>query len=174
MAETARRGRAQPSGKCYAGMVHCLMRKLNRLSLLSLLAFAVALFPAAAQDKPGGSAKPSNAAGQTPVERGRYIVENVAMCELCHTPRTETGDPDKGHWLGGGPTQLRPAYPSPYWTQIEPRIAGRPPGTDADFVKLLTTGISRTGRPPNPPMPPFRMTRADAEAVLAYLKSLPR
>jgi hypothetical protein len=67
---------------------------------------------------------------------------------------------------------LRPAYPSPYWTQIEPRIAGRPPGTDADFIKLLTTGISRTGMPPNPPMPPFRMTRADAEAVLAYLKTL--
>jgi mono/diheme cytochrome c family protein len=152
------------------------MRKLNRLSLLSLLAFAVALSPAAAQDKPAGNAKGggSNAAGQTSVERGRYIVESVAMCELCHTPRTESGDPDKGHWLGGGPTQLRPAYPSPYWTQIEPRIAGRPPGTDADFVKLLTTGISRTGRPPNPPMPPFRMTRADAEAVLAYLKSLPR
>jgi mono/diheme cytochrome c family protein len=142
------------------------MRKLNRLSLLSLLGLAVALSPATAQEKQAG--------GQSAVERGRYIVESVAMCELCHTPRTESGDPDKGHWLGGGPTQLRPSYPSPYWTQIEPRIAGRPPGTDADFIKLLTTGISRTGRPPNPPMPPFRMTRADAEAVLAYLKSLPR
>ncbi len=142
------------------------MRKLNRLSLLSLLGLAVALSPATAQEKQAG--------GQSAIERGRYIVESVAMCELCHTPRTESGDPDKGHWLGGGPTQLRPSYPSPYWTQIEPRIAGRPPGTDADFIKLLTTGISRTGRPPNPPMPPFRMTRADAEAVLAYLKSLPR
>jgi mono/diheme cytochrome c family protein len=154
------------------------MRKLNSLSLMSLLArtapftllaFAVALSPAAAQVKPAASS-----GGQTLVERGRYIVENVAMCELCHTPRTEDGSPDKGHWLGGGPTQLRASYPSPYWTQIEPRIAGRPPGTDADFIKLLTTGISRTGNPPNPPMPPFRMTRADAEAVLAYLKSLPR
>jgi mono/diheme cytochrome c family protein len=140
------------------------MRKLNRLSLISVLTFAVGLFSAAAQEKQGG---------QTPVERGRYIVENVAMCELCHTPRTENGEPDKAHWLGGGPTQLRASYPSPFWTQIEPRIAGRPPGTDADFIKLLTTGISRTGMPPNPPMPPFRMTRADAEAVLAYLKTLP-
>jgi mono/diheme cytochrome c family protein len=150
------------------------MRKLNRLSLMSLLAFAVALSPATAQDKPAAKPKGAESGGGTAVERGRYIVENVAMCELCHTPRTESGEPDKGHWLGGGPTQLRPAYPSPYWTQIEPRIAGRPPGTDADFIKLLTTGISRTGMPPNPPMPPFRMTRADAEAVLAYLKSLPR
>ena len=58
--------------------------------------------------------------------------------------------------------------------QVEPYsyIGGRPPGTDADFIKLLTTGIARTGMPPNPPMPPFRMTRADAEAVLAYLKTL--
>jgi mono/diheme cytochrome c family protein len=151
------------------------MTKLNQLSLLSLLTFAVVSSPAAAQDKPAASTKrgASNASGQTAIDRGRYIVENVAMCELCHTPRTETGNPDKGHWLMGGPTQLRPAYPSPYWTQIEPRIAGRPPGTDADFIKLLTTGISRTGNPPNPPMPPFRMTRSDAEAVLAYLKSLP-
>jgi mono/diheme cytochrome c family protein len=151
------------------------MRKLNRLSLMSLLAFAVALSPAAAQDKSAGKAKAgAESGGGTAIERGRYIVESVAMCELCHTPRTENGEPDKRHWLGGGPTQLRPAYPSPYWTQIEPRIAGRPPGTDADFIKLLTTGISRTGSPPNPPMPPFRMTRTDAEAVLAYLKSLPR
>jgi mono/diheme cytochrome c family protein len=150
------------------------MRKLNRLSLMSLLAFAVALSPAAAQDKPAAKPKGAESGGGSAIERGRYIVESVAMCELCHTPRTESGEPDKGHWLGGGPTQLRPAYPSPYWTQIEPRIAGRPPGTDADFIKLLTTGISRTGMPPNPPMPPFRMTRADAEAVLAYLKSLPR
>jgi mono/diheme cytochrome c family protein len=150
------------------------MRKLNRLSLLSLLAFAVALIPAAAQDKPANAKSGAAPGGQSQLERGRYIVENVAMCELCHTPRTETGEPDRGHWLGGGPAQLRPAYPSPYWALVEPRIAGRPPGTDADFIKLLTTGIARTGNPPNPPMPPFRMTRADAEAVLAYLKSLPR
>jgi len=151
------------------------MRKLNRLSLTSLLALAVAWYPAMAQDKQAGAAKGGAAGGgQSQIERGKYIVESVAMCELCHTPRDDNGNPDRAHWLMGGPTQLRPAYPSPYWTFIEPRIAGRPPGTDADFIKLLTTGISRTGNPPNPPMPPFRMTRADAEAVLAYLKSLPR
>ena len=144
------------------GSLH--MRKLNQLSLISVLALAVALSPAMAQDKAAG--------GGTAVERGRYIVESVAMCELCHTPRDASGNPDKSRWLMGGPTQLRPAYPSPYWTFIEPRIGGRPPGTDADFIKLLTTGISRTGMPPNPPMPPFRMTRADAEVVLAYLKTL--
>jgi mono/diheme cytochrome c family protein len=151
------------------------MRKLNRLSLLSVVAITVALSSATAQDKAGAGAKGgASAGGQTLVEHGRYIVENVAMCELCHTPRDENGNPEKANWLMGGPAQLRPAYPSPYWALVEPRIGGRPPGTDADFIKLLTTGISRTGRPPNPPMPPFRMTRADAEAVLAYLKTLPK
>jgi mono/diheme cytochrome c family protein len=111
---------------------------------------------------------------QGPVERGKYIVENVAMCERCHTQRDERGNADRANWLMGGPNQTQPTYSAPNWAVREPRIAGSPPGTDAEFITLLTTGISRTGRPPNPPMPPFRMTRADAEAVLAYLKSLGR
>jgi mono/diheme cytochrome c family protein len=139
--------------------------KLTRLSVICLLAFAVASVPASAQAKQGDQAL---------IERGRYIVEDVAMCELCHTPRDEHGNPDRGRWLKGGPTQLRPSYPAPTWTFIEPKIGGGPPGTDADFIKLLTTGIARTGLPPNPPMPPFRMTQSDAQAVLAYLKSLGR
>ena len=40
------------------------------------------------------------------------------------------------------------------------------------MITLLTTGIWVTGKPLRPPMPRFHMTRADAEAVLAYLKSL--
>lgn len=149
------------------------MRKLNRFAMFSLLVCGVAFVPAFAQDQPAAVPKAgAGAAGQSQIERGRYIVESVAMCEMCHTPRNATGQPERSQWLMGGPAQLRPAYPSPDWSIREPRLAGRPPGTDADFIKLLTTGISRTGRPPNPPMPPFRMTRPDAEAVLAYLKSL--
>ena len=106
------------------------------------------------------------------IERGKYIVENVAMCERCHTPRDENGNPDRSNWLKGGPVQMMQTYPTPTWATREPRIAGAPPGTDEQFITLLTTGISRTGAPPNLPMPPFRMTRQDAEAVLAYLKSL--
>jgi hypothetical protein len=71
----------------------------------------------------------------------------------------------------GRTRQLSPSYSDPAWAQREPRIAGAPPGTDAEAVRLLTTGISRAGKP-DPPMPPFRKTREDAEAVLAYLKSL--
>lgn len=126
---------------------------------------------ATAQVKTSG-AKPGVDASA--VERGRYIVENVAMCEQCHTARDDRGNPDRKHWLMGGPLPYRPSYTATNWPFSEPRIGGGPPGTDAEFIKLMMTGISRTGAPPNPPMPPFRMTRQDAEAVLAYLKSLPR
>jgi mono/diheme cytochrome c family protein len=144
----------------------------TRLRVISILALAaLGSFPTTAQVD---QAKKGSSGNQNLVERGKYIVEGVAMCELCHTQRDEHGDPDRANWLMGGPAQLRPAYSEPNWAQREPRIAGTPPGTDAEFIKLLTTGISRTGRPPNPPMPPFRMSREDAEAVLAYLKTLRR
>src|ERR1700691_3496921 len=67
------------------------------------------------------------------VRRGKYIVEGVAMCERCHTQRDEHGNPDRARWLMGGPTQTQPTYPSPDWAIREPRIAGSPPGTDAEF-----------------------------------------
>jgi mono/diheme cytochrome c family protein len=135
------------------------MSAMTPLSIAFSLTLAAGCFTANAQEK------------QSPVERGKYIVESVAMCELCHTPRDEQGNPDRGKWLMGGPLQLRAAYPA-NWAAVTPRLAGQPPGTDAEVIKLLTTGIWKTGRAPTPPMPPFRMSRADAQAVLAYLKSL--
>jgi len=138
-----------------------------QLSLIVILLAAVVWLPSKAQQS-----NKSAAGAQSQVGRGRYIVESVAMCEQCHTRRDEHGNPDRAHWLMGGPVNYRPSYSDPSWAQREPRLAGAPPGTDAEFIRLLTTGISRTGLPPNPPMPPFRMTREDAEAVLAYLRSL--
>ena len=150
------------------------MNKLTRLPLMIALLFAAD----SSQSTTAQVRQTKNPKGgadlrdQGLIERGKYIVESVAMCERCHTQRDERGNPDRTHWLQGGPVQTQPTYRAPNWAQTEPRIARSPPGTDAEFVTLLTTGISRTGRPPDPPMPPFRMTRGDAEAVLAYLKSL--
>ena len=137
--------------------------------LLAILAVAAAWSQQALKNAAGKNAA---TASQSQVERGRYIVESVAMCEQCHTERNERGEPDRAHWLMGGSINYLPSYSDPNWAQREPRIAGRPPGTDEEVIRLLTTGISRSGQPPKLPMPPFRMTQQDAEAVLAYLKSL--
>jgi mono/diheme cytochrome c family protein len=106
------------------------------------------------------------------VTHGRYIVEDVAVCWRCHTPVDHEGNRDMTRWLMGSPVIIKPTYDVEDWAIVAPRLAGSPPGTDDEFVRLLTTGISRTGTYLRQPMPQFRMTREDAEAVLAYLKSL--
>jgi mono/diheme cytochrome c family protein len=107
------------------------------------------------------------------VARGKYIVEGIARCGQCHTPRDSQGHPDRRHWLQGGPVPFMPSEPDADWPVRVPRIGGTPPADDADMVKLLTTGIWTTGAHLRAPMPEFRMERSDAEAVVAYLKSLP-
>ena len=106
------------------------------------------------------------------VSRGQYIVENVAMCGTCHTPRTADGQLDRSRWLAGAPVPYQPSTPTADWPTIVPRIAGLPPASNAAMITLLTTGIWITGKQLRDPMPKFQMSVADAAAVLAYLKSL--
>ena len=113
-----------------------------------------------------------NNANRALINRGRYIVENVAVCSQCHTPRNGAGDLERGQWLEGGPLWLLPARPMGDWPLQAPRIAGSPGGSDADMIRLLTTGVWRDGQRLRPPMPQFRMSREDAESVVAYLRSL--
>jgi len=100
------------------------------------------------------------------------VVDSVAMCGTCHTPHTNSGAPDAAHYLEGAPLWLSPAMPIAEWPLRAPRLAGIPSGTDAELTTLLTTGIWKDGKRLRPPMPQFRMTREDAEAVIAYLRSL--
>jgi mono/diheme cytochrome c family protein len=136
------------------------MNQFARYSLAALLLLA----PGGIQ--PVNAAEPKVAAGD--VARGKYIVESVAMCVTCHSPRNAAGVPDPARLVAGAPI----LQPAPGWATYAPRLAGTPPETDEELIRLWTTGISRTGSPPRQPMPSFRMTRPDAEAVLAYLKSL--
>lgn len=113
------------------------------------------------------------ASGGGATARGKYIVEGVAMCGQCHTPRDPEGNSDKAQWLRGAPVPWSPSKPDANWPLTAPRIGGTPlPASDDDMVKLLTTGIWTNGDHLRPPMPQFRMNREDAEAVVAYLKSI--
>jgi len=137
--------------------------------LSCVLGLSILGIGATAQDTSQGQGVKASKAS---VARGRYIVEGVAMCSQCHTPHDNAGNLDRGRWLQGGPLWLMPTTPVSDWPLKVPRIAGLLPGSDADVITLLTTGVWRDGRRPRPPMPQFRMSRADAEAVAAYLKSL--
>jgi mono/diheme cytochrome c family protein len=107
------------------------------------------------------------------VARGSYLVHHVAMCVQCHTPRDANGELDRTRLLKGAPIPVRSPVPAQQWAVSAPAIAGLPGFSDEDEITLLTTG-RRPGNPvPKPPMPLFRLTREDAEAVVAYLRSLP-
>ena len=143
---------------------------------LSIAAFL--LLVAAGPNLSPGAGKEASA-GRQPIAaqfrrsaRGKYIVTEVAKCGNCHTPRTQNGELDYNRWLAGGPVPYLPAQPQADWPLLCPRIGGLPPASDAQMITLLTTGIWTTGKPLRSPMPEFHMTRADAEAVLAYLKSI--
>ncbi len=139
-----------------------------KVSLLSLAVALVAVSrPSVAQEKK--SPAPSAA---SPVARGQYIVENVAMCGTCHTPRRANGDLDRSRWLAGASVPYLSARPAQDWPIVAPRLAGNPPTNDAGMITLLTTGVWITGQELRDPMPKFHMTPGDAEAVVAYLKSL--
>jgi len=123
------------------------------------------------QNRRAGQREQSEPAGDPQVARGAYIVNDVAECWRCHTP--PEGRDNHSRWLMGGPVDIRPTRPVDNWAVTVPRIAGRPGGTDEEFIRLMTTGIMRTGAPPRLPMlQNLHMTEADAQAVLAYLKSL--
>jgi mono/diheme cytochrome c family protein len=113
-----------------------------------------------------------NDGDDTKVARGKYLVEGVAMCGQCHTPRDSDGNPDRTRWLQGAPILWLSPTHDVNWPINAPRIGGTPPANDADMIKLLMTGIWTTGVRLRAPMPQFRMDISDAEAVVAYLKTV--
>jgi mono/diheme cytochrome c family protein len=142
------------------------MTKAEIMRHLALLVFILGCVTAVTAQQRGGQG------GSADVSRGQYIVEHVAMCIQCHTPRSEAGDLLPSRELQGAPVPFQSPYPGVRWANTAPRIAGLPEYTLEEGVRLLSTGVSRTGAPLRPPMPPFRMSTDDARAVVSYLKSM--
>jgi len=115
------------------------------------------------------AAQPADAA----IERGKYLVENVAMCGECHTPRNANGDLKYDAWLQGATTWVRPVAPIQPWADTAPPLAGMPSFTDQQFATVLEQGIGPEGETLRPPMHIYHMHHEDAKAIIAYLKSLP-
>jgi mono/diheme cytochrome c family protein len=104
--------------------------------------------------------------------RGRYLVESVAMCQDCHSPRDDQGQFLADRWMMGSPLAFQAIAPMP-WAPIAPPIAGLPTlPEDEPALRFLTTGELPGGRKLLPPMPQYRFSAADAAHVLAYLRGL--
>lgn len=147
------------------------MRRVAILAILAALALAVILplrwlwpeqrFEPAAQ-------APDVAVLTNQIEQGRYLAL-AGDCMPCHTQR------------GGAPYAGGRAIPTPFGTFYSPNItpdreAGIGRWNADDFWQALHQGRSRDGAPLYPVFPYTnytRITRADADALFAYMRSVP-
>src|ERR1700693_2557817 len=89
--------------------------------------------------------------------RGKYLVEEVARCQECHTPKLPDGQFNKEKWLKGATLNVQPIDPVKGWHKTSPDLTasgrlwqGR--WGQAALVKLLSTGLGPGGHPADPPM----------------------
>jgi mono/diheme cytochrome c family protein len=132
--------------------------KLSRIALFGFSALA--------------SASPNCASAGDEVARGKYIVENVAKCTECHTPRGQNEKLGKGLSLSGAKLEVKPITPNASWAESAPNIRGIRGYNEEAAVTLFSRGIAKNYGELAPPMPSYKMTEDDAGAVYKYLKSL--
>jgi mono/diheme cytochrome c family protein len=145
------------------------------LAILSLLLFLVArssIIVSGAQSAQTAQ-KASARVSDNDAGRGRYLVEEVAKCSECHTPRDAQNQLDRSRWLQGASIWIEPVHPVLNWAQFAPPLAGLPGLSDEQMQRVLEKGQSANGREIQPPMHLYHLNHADAQAVIAYLRSIP-
>ncbi len=137
-----------------------MMTDMLRPSLLALLVVSSVAFGADADQ----------------IERGRYLAVEVGKCQDCHTPIGENGELDKTKWMKGAELPIQPLKEIKGWHTKSPDLTS---GSrlfqrwkEEGIVKFLVTGKNPNGGKADAPMPTYTMKQEDAEAIVAYLKSL--
>jgi len=118
-------------------------------------------------------AAPSRA--ETQLERGRYLVETLAGCGNCHTPRGPSG-PLKDKKFAGGEIIKHADF-----TAVTPNITPDPESgigkwTDDQIALAIREGRRPDGKLLGPAMPSrfYRyLADEDVKAIVAYLRSVP-
>jgi mono/diheme cytochrome c family protein len=111
------------------------------------------------------------------VARGAYLVNNVAVCHLCHTTRKgkQIIEPyDPSNYLAGYtidiPGMIKVTAPN-----LTSDMDGLGGWSDDQIARALRDGVSHDGRLLEPFMPFYdykRFSDADTEAIVVYLRSL--
>ncbi len=153
------------------------MKKIHRWAFYAVISLAASAAVSSLLSRGSSAAAqqkgPAAAAAQSPVERGKYLVEDVAMCQECHTPRDSSGNLDQSRWLQGAPIWIMPVHATSNWAMRAPGLAGFQGFTDEQGDMVLEKGRDPNGLPIQPPMHIYHMNHADAQAIIAYLRSLP-
>ena len=108
------------------------------------------------------------------LERGRYLVEALAHCGECHTPRNLAGGLDQSRWMAGGPSpEGKGEIPN-----ITPHANGIESWSAQDIVYALQSGFtpefdSFGGSMVSVQKNMAKLTDEDLNAIAAYLKAVP-
>ncbi len=128
------------------------------------------------------------AAQENPLERGRYLVETVAFCGVCHNTRSPTGQMLPGMELAGGRVmpldEMRTVLsdiPPGDIRAVAPNITPDPETgigrwTDAQIATAIRGGRRPDGSIIGPPMPIalYRgLSDRDLTAIVVYLRAVP-
>jgi mono/diheme cytochrome c family protein len=153
----------------------CAMRRAAILAGGAALALAVLGIVRPPGPRAADNPKAAEA-GAALVKRGDYLVNEVARCGDCHTPRDDRGNLDRTRHLQGASIWFTPKVKPREWEGHAPDItAGGKAGKwgEAKMVKYLMNGGNDEDEGSDPPMPAYRLSEDDARAVTAYLRSLP-
>ncbi|MFL6796868.1 MAG: c-type cytochrome [Xanthobacteraceae bacterium] len=128
-----------------------------------------------AETPPGADRPPSEADLSDPVKRGFYLA-TIGHCMECHTPRVND-QPDFANSLGKGGQTFR----GPFGESVSRNITSHPDKgigrwSDDEIKRAITQGMRKDGTKLKPPMGfdwYARMTQADLNAVVAYLRTVP-
>ena len=128
------------------------------------LLIAVAVFAAAA-----------NAGAETPVERGRYLVETIGACGNCHTPKDRRGMPIAAKKFAGGFVIKEKPFDAVASNITPDKETGIGRWTDAQIIRAIREGVRPDGSIIGPPMPIElyrRISDSDIRAIVAYLRTI--
>jgi mono/diheme cytochrome c family protein len=112
---------------------------------------------------------------QSPVERGKYLVETVMTCHNCHTPMGPNG-PQFNKAFSGGLRFNEPPFDVTAPNITPDRATGIGAWSDADLKKALRDGVKPDGVQMAEVMPTSFykiLTPADLDGIVAYLRSVP-
>jgi len=119
----------------------------------------------------------TNVGAQTPLERGKYLVEGILTCGNCHTPRGPKGVLDVSQRHAGGPQVWDTAEYTVRPSNITPDKDSGIGGWSAEQVKAATRDGKRPDGAQLSPQMPYGyykiFTPADLDAVVAYVQSIP-
>jgi hypothetical protein len=139
--------------------------------------------PVARDVYPDAEAGVSESAHRDPVKLGAYL-GTIGICMECHSARSN-GISDFRNGLGKGGRKFGPflarGFPETWEGSTAANITSRPIAgigvwSDAEIKRAITQGISRDGRILKPPMAfawYARLSEADLDAIVAWLRTLP-